>query len=381
MATSYDAVIVGARVAGAATAQLLARQGLTVLVVDREQPGRDTLSTHALMHAGVMQLERFGVLDDVRAAGTPAVEQVTFHYSDRAVPIHLGHRPLYAPRRTVLDPLLVAAAEAEGAEVWYGTTVTDLLRDAQGRVVGVRGHRDGQPVEVRADVTIGADGMRSRLARLVDAPVTRAGSHAAGFAYTYVDGVDTTGYEWCFAPGAAGGLIPTNDGLTCVWVGVPQPRFHAEVRHDLAGSVHRVLAEITPAVAARVAAGRRVAVARGFPGVPGWLRRPWGPGWALVGDAGSFKDPVAAHGMTDALRDAELLADAVHRWLRDRDGDAMVTYERDRDGLTAPLLDTADAIAGFGWDMQQVQAHHLALSEAMKAETADLAARHGALVG
>ena len=109
----YDAVIVGARAAGAATAMLLARAGLRVLVVDRSRYGADTLSTHALMRGGVLQLHRWGLLDRVVDAGTPPIRHTTFHYATTSIitikPSH-GVDALYAPRRTLLDPVLVDAA-------------------------------------------------------------------------------------------------------------------------------------------------------------------------------------------------------------------------------------------------------------------------------
>ena len=125
-AHGYDAIVVGARVAGAATAMLLARRGLRVLMVDRRRPGSDTLSTHALMRGGVLQLSRWGLLDRVIAAGTPAVTQTVLHYGDTSETVAIrpkaGVPSLFAPRRTVLDPILVDAAEEEGVDVRYGVT-------------------------------------------------------------------------------------------------------------------------------------------------------------------------------------------------------------------------------------------------------------------
>ena len=134
----FDAVIVGARCAGAATAMLMARAGLRVLVVDRTHPSRDTLSTHALMRAGVLQLSRWGLLQRVVAAGTPPVTATTFHYGDRTETLQLTE-PLYAPRRTVLDTALLSAAQEAGAQARFGVDVTELCRDRTGRVTGRAG--------------------------------------------------------------------------------------------------------------------------------------------------------------------------------------------------------------------------------------------------
>src|SRR5215831_12691096 len=120
----YDAVIIGARCAGAATALLLARSGAKVLVVDRQAYGSDTMSTHALMRGAVLQLNRWGLIPEIAAAGTPAIRSTTFHYGGEAFRVALkpdhGVECLFAPRRTVLDRLLVDAAREAGAEVRHG---------------------------------------------------------------------------------------------------------------------------------------------------------------------------------------------------------------------------------------------------------------------
>jgi len=138
--SSYDVVVVGARCAGAATAMLLARAGASVLVVEQGSRGADTLSTLALMRAGVLQLARWGLLDAIRAAGTPRIDLTTFHYGDRAVEIPIKPRDgvdaLYAPRRTLLDPLLADAARASGADIAYRVRLNELQHDGRGRVTG-----------------------------------------------------------------------------------------------------------------------------------------------------------------------------------------------------------------------------------------------------
>ena len=374
----YDVVIVGARVAGAATALLLARAGHRVLVVDRARRGSDTLSTHALMRPAVLQLERWGLLDEVIAAGTPGQDHVVFHYGDTPVRIDTSKR-LYAPRRTVLDAILVDAAERSGANIRFGVDVRGLLHDGHGQVIGVRARNPDRTMEdLYAGVTVGADGRRSRVAAAVEPTVTRRGATASAFVYGYWAGIEADGYEWCYRPGRTAGLIPTNAGRTCVFAGVPRQRFAAELRHDLEGGLHRVLAETTPSVAARVAAGRRCGRLMAYPGTPGWLRRPWGPGWALVGDAGYFKDPTTAHGITDALRDAQLLADALHSALTGElaGHEALGHYERIRDELSTPVFDATEAVAGFGWSLEEVQQLHLTISDAMQREVDVLSGLH-----
>ena len=372
----YDAIIVGARAAGAATAMLLARHGLDVLVVDRSRYGADTLSTHALMRGGVLQLHRWGLLERVIDAGTPPIRNTTFIYGtdrvDVAVKPAYGVDALYAPRRTVLDPIIVDAAAASGAELCYGVTVTDVQRDRQGRVTGIVGRdEDGRALRVDADIVVGADGARSTIAHKVDAPIERTGTGATAVVYGYWSGLDTDGYEWIFRPNATGGIIPTNAGQACVFVGATPDRIGAG-RLDV---VHRILAEAAPDVAARVEAAPPPTGVRSFPGRPGVVRRSWGAGWALVGDAGYWKDPLSAHGLTNALRDAELLARAIISSSGEGErADALANYQATRDALSAPLFDIADTIATQGWSDEEIPGLLLQLSAAMAEEVDALAA-------
>ncbi len=347
-----DVIVVGARAAGAAVAMLLSRAGLTVTLLDHGKGGTDTLSTHALMRGGVAQLSRWGLLDQVIAAGTPAIRETTFRYSSSDVTIAIkpwaGVDALYAPRRTVLDPILVGAARAAGVHVRYGTGVIDLCRE-HGRVVGVvTRDRSRGITPLRARLVVGADGRRSTIARLVAAPITHRAAHTSASVYGYFSDLDTTGYEWAYRPGAAAGLIPTNDGLTCVF-GTDQPE---RIGRGGPAVLDAVVAASSPDIADRLRSARLTSPLRTFTGQPGHLRRPWGPGWALVGDAGSWKDPISAHGLTDAMRDAELLAQAIVGTLTTGKDEAEAgrTYELTRNRLTVPMLRDSAEIAAMRWD-------------------------------
>jgi 2-polyprenyl-6-methoxyphenol hydroxylase-like FAD-dependent oxidoreductase len=373
----YDVVVVGARPAGAATAMLLARAGLRVLVVDRSRYGADTLSTHALMRGGVLQLHRWGLLDRVVDAGTPAVRRTTFRYHDEEVVISIspshGVDALYAPRRTVLDPLLVDAAAEAGAEVRYGVTVVGLRSDRRGRVAGIEGRDDaGRPLAVDAALVIGADGLRSTVARHVGAPLVRIGRGASALVYGYWAGVDTDGYEWIFRPEACAGLIPTNDGLACVFAAASPARIGRGGRDVL----DAVLEQASPATADRVRAGTAPAGVRTFLGHPGLVRRAWGPGWALVGDAGYWKDPLGAHGLTAALRDAELLARAVisSATTDEPESVALARYQSTRDRLSREMFDAMDAVAGQRWTDHEIGPLLRRISAAMADEVNAIAA-------
>jgi 2-polyprenyl-6-methoxyphenol hydroxylase-like FAD-dependent oxidoreductase len=364
----YDAIIVGARVAGASTAMLLSRAGLRVLVLDKSAPGSDTSSTHALMRGGVLQLHRWGILDRVIATHATAIRRTTFHYGDEAIPIDIKERDgvdaLYAPRRTALDPVLAEAAREAGARVVYGATVESLVR-AHGRVTGVR-FRDARGVthRVTAPLVIGADGMRSLVAREVSAPVTREGAHYTAVIYGYFAGLELDGTHWHFGRNVAAGGIPTNDGLACVFASMTPDRYETLRDAGVEMLFERVIAENSGDLAARVAAASRVGKLHPLPGRSGFIRRPWGPGWALVGDAGCFKDPLTAHGMTDALRDAEYLARAVVSGT----DEALDVYQSERDAFAVEFLDLSDVIASFDWDYERVKELHRRLSKLMNRE-------------
>ena len=294
-APCYDVVIAGARPAGAATALLLARAGARVLVLERDAPGTDTLSTHALMRGAVMLLDRWGLLD--RLAGTPPVRQTRFVYGAEEIVIDIraqhGVDALYAPRRTLLDPMLAAAAAEAGAEIRYGAALEDVLRDAGGRVSGAAVRTGAATAAVRAGLVIGADGRRSRLARAVGAEVTTAGRHACATVYAYVAGLRGPRLSLALRP-RRGGRARSRPTPACTRSSSACRRRGSAPRP---GSIARrccgeVLGEVHPGLAAEVAAGRFATRPLAFAGEPGFLRRAHGPGWALVGDAGYFKDPL-----------------------------------------------------------------------------------------
>ena len=365
----YDVVVVGARVAGASTALLLARAGLSVLVVDRSADGADTTSTHALMRPGLMQLHRWGVLERVVAAGTPPIRRTSFHYGGDAVEVPIRARDgvdaLYAPRRTVLDPILANAAAEAGAHVAHGVVVDGLVRAASGRVSGVRlTDAAGRPRSVEANLVIGADGLRSAVARDASAAVSREGRHRALLVYGHWRGVALDGTHWYFGQDRAAGAIPTNDGQACVFVAMRPERYGAPTARELETLFAETLRDTDPALARMVSEAKRDGKLHPFPGQPGFVRQPWGPGWALVGDAGCFKDPLTAHGMTDALRDAELLAQAVVAGT----DQAFTAYQAARDAFAVEFLDLSDEIASFDWSLERVQILHHQLSRLMGRE-------------
>jgi 2-polyprenyl-6-methoxyphenol hydroxylase-like FAD-dependent oxidoreductase len=371
----WDVIIMGARVAGASTALLLARAGLRVLVVDRARRGSDTLSTHALMRGGVLQLQRWGLADRIAATGAPPVRRVTFHYGAESLPITLkpyaGVDALYAPRRTILDALLVDAAEDAGAQFRFGWVLTDLIHDRAGRVVGVvlRDHGGSSWTEL-APLVIGADGRDSLVAELAAAPSLAVGAHRGAYAYGYWRAADLDGYHWYYEAGLSAGIIPTNDGLGCVFVG-GSPKTLAAAMRDRSplGAQRSLLARLDSRISDLVAAPP-VGSVRLFRGLPAKLRRPYGTGWALVGDAGWWKDPLSTYGITDALRDAELLAAAVVAGSASERAaaTALAGYQAQRDRTALAMHCIVDRLASHEWDLEEVRRLLRELSSVMADE-------------
>lgn len=336
---SYDAIVVGARCAGSALALLLARQGRRVLAVDRAQFPSDTLSTHFLWPRTTAFLRSWGLLDRLAATGCPPIAQVRMHWgpvtvTGRPEPVE-GTAAMFCPRRTVLDALLVAAARESGAEVREQTTVVDLLFDG-GRVAGIRA-RDagGQTCEVRAAITVGADGAFSRVARAVGATFAR--SHPAltcGF-YAYWSGVPVEGVEFFVREGRDVLVFPTHDGQTCVWVGRSSdewPAYRADVEAGY-------FAGLDAATRARLDAGRRMSPFKGTNKLPNHFRHCHGDGWALVGDAAYHRDPLTGMGIGDAFLGAELLARALDAGLAGDLPGALAGYQRALEEKTSAVFD------------------------------------------
>jgi menaquinone-9 beta-reductase len=364
----FDVVVIGARCAGAATAMLLAQAGHRVIMIDRGRYATDTLSTHALMRGAVVQLHRWSVLPAVIAAGTPPVRQATFFYGDESVPVPIAPRDgidaLYAPRRYLLDRLLVDAASAAGVEVVYGLRLTGLQRSATERVTGVvLEDEDGHVHTVTARMVVGADGLQSTVARLVGASTYRVGQHMTATIYGHWSGLDVDGYGWYFLPGISAAAIPTNSGHVCVSISVPSAEFPRLFAHQADSAFRNLLTRVAPQLARQIDVAGEARL-RGFPGHLGFFRQAYGPGWALVGDAGYFKDPLTAHGITDALRDAELLARAIEAG----SVDALAEYQQQRDAASLEVFEATDAIASFTWNLNDVRVLHEALAKGMSRE-------------
>jgi 2-polyprenyl-6-methoxyphenol hydroxylase-like FAD-dependent oxidoreductase len=192
--------------------------------------------------------------------------------------------------------------------------------------------------------------------------------------YRYLAGLGVDGYQWAYGTGAAAGFIPTNGGDTCVFVSTTPDRMRAFRRAGAEAAFSALLTEAAPTLAGLVRAAPPSSRLHGWAGLPGFVRRSWGPGWALVGDAGYFKDPITTHGMTDAMRDAELLAGELLEALTGTMPEpvALARYQATRNRLSDGLMTATDAVAAYDWDTPRLQVLLRRVSSAMTDEVEHL---------
>ena len=383
----HDVVVVGARSAGAATAMLLARAGHDVVMVDRSRPSIDTNSTHSLSRGGVVQLARWGLLDEVLASGSPPIRSVTFYKEGeqvrRTIKDRAGVDFLLAPRRYVLDDIIARAAIDAGATLIAGETVTGLLRGDDGRVTGVSARSpEGETRELRARLVVGADGVYSSMARWVEAETLESHEPSGAVFYTYVAGVPWDGFEFHIGDRAFAGVFPTHGDEACVWLIRPADDLTGLVRAGASklDRWHSALADSFPDLAARISDGRVTATLRGSVGLPNHVRAASGPGWALVGDSGYHRDPITGHGMTDAFRDAEFLAEAAREVLTGRvpESIAMRRYENRRSAAIEEIFALTRQLGAFPTPDEFMDLQ-VRLSKALDVEARALAALPAAI--
>ena len=342
MQQAYDAIIVGARCAGSPMAMQLARKGYRVLMLDRATFPSDTVSTHVMQPRAVAALAGWGLIDRLTATGCPPIHTYAFDFG----PITISGTPgtqdtpvAYCPRRTVLDKLLVDAAAEAGAEIREGFAVEEVLIEG-GRVVGIKGGSKGAAtVTERAQVVIGADGRYSRVAEAVRPEQYNEKPPLLAAYYTYWSGLPMDGrFETYIRSHRGFAAAPTHDGWTLTVGGWPHSEFEAN-KKNVEGHFMKMF-DLAPEFAERVRGAKREAPFAGA-AVSNFFRKPYGPGWALVGDAGYNRDPITAQGITDAFRDAERCAAALDQAFtgaRSFD-DAMGEYQRERDEGVLPMYE------------------------------------------
>ncbi len=343
-----DVVVVGARAAGSPAATELARRGRRVIALDGTTFPSDTLSTHVVFPTFAAELQALGALAPLLATGSPRIPRgvinhggVDMHWTFSTVDgIDYG----MCPRRTVLDQILVDTARGAGAQVREATKVTGL-QWTSGRVSGVHWRdRDGRTGLIDTKLVIGADGRRSTVAHLVGAGKPyRRDENGRGLVFMYVDdpfGPDSEERKnfWQWRVGDTLGMFfPTCDNGGVVLFMPPREKV-AGFGQDLA----RWNAELErfPMLKARIGGGAPRTKLRKAADPFSYFRRSSGPGWALVGDAGHFKDPVLAQGVRDAvyygrrlgmaaaaaLDDPVWLDRALYDWELRRDRECITAY-------------------------------------------------------
>ncbi len=355
---SYDAVVVGARIAGSTVAALLGDRGASVLLVERVRFPSTTISTHYFRGAGLVAvLDRLSILDRVLALGSPPLRREwSFGFGspgpEEDPPQDPGEAGFcLSVRRAPLDELLLErAGRCPTVEIAQPASARSLLL-AEGRVAGVQIELDGRPVDIGARIVIGADGRRSLVAREAGARSERSVEPLRTLYYRYVEGWRGPRGE---APDAAefslngdemAYVFPSDGGLACVGVSAPASAFPAfrsapgiELDRRLRG--HPGLCERLEAARA---AGR---VAGGSP-EPSWVRAPAGPGWALVGDAGLHQDPWTGEGMDHAAVSATHAAAAFGDWLAGTtaEDEAIARYGELRDASLVESFEECTSIA------------------------------------
>ncbi|MFJ5779586.1 NAD(P)/FAD-dependent oxidoreductase [Streptomyces sp. NPDC093094] len=339
----YDVIVIGARCAGSPTAMLFARQGYRVLLLEKARFPQDTLSSHYIHMQGVALLARWGLLDRLRDAGCRPITRQSYEgpgvrIEGFSLPVD-GLRTTYAPRRYVLDPLLAQGAVEAGVEFREGCAVNGLLFEDD-RVVGVRYTTPGGGEATdRARLVVGADGMRSLVARKAGAQNVIEHPRMTTTYYSYWADVPSH-FELYERPGRWIGVIPTNDDLTLIMSYFPQDEYH-QVRKDAEPAYLEAFRTTAPELYERMRAGRRVEQLYGTGHQENYFRKAYGPGWALVGDAVNHKDSITARGITEAfvqaqsltrhigegLHDDAALEKALRRYENDLGGEALSHYQ------------------------------------------------------
>src|SRR5450755_4432958 len=347
----YDAIVVGARCAGSPTAMLLARRGYQVLLVDKSTFPSDVPRSHFIHPPGVALLKRWGLLEKIIASNCPPVHELAFDLGPfvlvgSALPVD-GIADVYCPRRTVLDKILVDAAAEAGSELRENFLAEEVLMDGN-RVTGIRGQgAGGATVTEQAHVVVGADGMRSLVARTVEAPTYNTKPTLACAYFGYWSGVSIEHAELYSRDHRIIIAFPTNDDLVCIFIEWPIHEFHA-FRTDIEGNFLRTI-DLVPGLAERVRKGKQEGRFMGSGDLPNFYRKPYGSGWALVGDAGYHKDPYMAHGIMDAFRDAQRVAEAIDAGFSGRRElqEALADYERQRNEETMPIYELNSQLASL----------------------------------
>jgi len=353
----YDAIVIGARCAGSPTAMLLARQGYRVLLLEKATFPSEVPRGHMIQATGVALLKEWGLFEQVLASNCPPISRLVFDLGELALVGMPEGSTLTAPRHGILDKILADAATASGVERREGFLVQEILMEGD-RVTGIRGHGpDGVQVTERAKIVIGADGLYSLVAQAVQAPTYYVKPPLTCSYFTYYSDLPVEETAVYVRGNRLIVVFPTNDETTCIGIQFPREDL-TSFRADIAGNFLNVV-ELVPELAARVRNATQAERFLGVTNIPNFFRKPYGPGWALVGDAGYHKDPYTAQGISDAFFSAKLLAEAIDAGLSGRQllEEALADYERQRNEEVLPRYEFNYQLATFeppSLEMQQL---------------------------
>lgn len=351
MESEYDVIVVGARVAGASLALLLGQRGYRVLLIDRDHFPSDTLSTHYVMQPGIRALKRLGALADVEAVGFRHIIRSRAWIDDCLFEGPIGPEGDYtlAPRRDALDSILIRHAVERGAVEFQEQTLAEGVREENGHVVGVHLRTpNGDRREARARIVVGADGKYSKVAQWVRAEQYETAPAQRPAYYGYYHGLaplPETTVELHFVRDQIGFVFPMRPGEDCLALEIQPEEYEAFRAQPRAVFEERFRA--LPGMEARMRNARLEGKLQGTRGIENYLRKPYGPGWALAGDAGYLKDPSTGFGISDALTHTFLLADALDAALHGADWDASLSaFHQARDEAIMPM---------YRWTMSATQ--------------------------
>jgi menaquinone-9 beta-reductase len=342
----FDVVIIGARVGGPVLASRLATGGVRVLLVDACHFPSDTISTHFFRGSGLLAaLQRIGALESVLELGAPRLLREYSYTGDGGSP---GVSPPQDPgelgynlsvRRVTLDNALARFASSRaGVELSEGTHAVGLRKEG-GRVIGVQLDSPEGTRTVRSRLVVGADGRNSWLAREVGAAYRTSEAGHRGMYYAYYSEFEgplgpRDGPEFSSHGDELAYVFPSDGGLACIALSLNLETYRW-VRVSPAERFVRRMAR-HPGIAPRLAAASRHGAMRGAGPTPNFVRVPFGPGWALVGDSEMHRDPWTGQGLDSAGSHALALGDAVTRWFRGEltEEEAGRAYEGERDRLS-----------------------------------------------
>jgi flavin-dependent dehydrogenase len=339
----YDALVVGARIAGSTIAARLAQQGRKVLLVDRDEFPSDTISTHGLAFNAVDSLRRLGVLDRIEAAGFRRIFRHRAWVEDISIEAPAGPPGTYSivPRRIVLDQILIDRAVECGAELQQRARVDGLLVESGAVVGAIVQHIGGEKREVRARVVVGADGKQSQIAQWVDADKYDERPVGRPIYYGYFHGVtplEGPTIEIFFGANRIGFCLPMRPDEHCLVIEA-QPEDFSNIRQNSTRWFRDEFSTL-PGMAERLQRAQLEGRMLGTRGVENFFRKPYGPGWALTGDAAYVRDPCTAYGIGDALLQSFLMAKALGTWLDGAEWEStMEAFRQRRDTLLRPLFE------------------------------------------